>query len=177
MTKTSHDSETPAHGRQLFSATALIHKQMDGVPHIFLAKRADTKKFLPSVYEIVGGHINYGEDMIAGLQREVAEELAVQIKVGDPFYVYTYQNLVKGSHTIEVVYFATLAEPESHIHIEPEDHSEYGWFTEEQVQTLIAANRAAVVQLDSIDIDSDHELLAMLKGLRLLGGEPLDFAV
>lgn len=176
MTKLLHDSETPASGQQIFSACAFLHKKIKGVNHIFLPKRALTKKFLPEVYELPGGHIDYGEDMVDGLRREVMEELAVRIKVGDPFYVYTYQNRIKGSHTIEVVYFATFDEPEENIKIMPADHSEYGWFSKEQVESVVVANRAKVTHLNSIQIDTDHEIQAMLKGFAYLEHKPPDFA-
>lgn len=65
--KISHDSETPAQGQQVITACAFIHQQFDGVEKLFWPKRADTKKFLPGVYELPGGHIDFGEDLIPGL--------------------------------------------------------------------------------------------------------------
>ncbi len=105
------------------------------------------------------------------------EELSIKVNIGDPFYEYTYQNIVKGSHSIEVVYFASFAEPETNINIQPEDHSGYGWFTQEEVQKTIAENRKGVTLLESIEITGnvDHEILAMVKGFSLLKGKSLDF--
>ena len=85
MTNTSHDSETLADGQQVITACAFIHRQIDGVEKVFLPKRADTKKFLPSVYELPGGHIDFGEDPITGLKREIDEEFGMEVEVGDPF--------------------------------------------------------------------------------------------
>jgi len=179
MAVISHDSETSAHGQQVHTAVAFIHRKMDGVHQLFLAKRASTKRFLPDVYELPGGHIDYGEDIVDGLRREVMEEFAVNVKVGDPFYVYSYENIVKGSHSIEVAYFAQFIDPEENIKINPEDHSEYGWFTREQVQDMVAESRRGVTLLESIKItdDIDHEVLVMLKGFDLLEGKELDFGV
>src|ERR1051326_8208950 len=98
MTKISHDSEVAAHGQQVITACALIHYNFDGIVKVFLPKRADTKKFLPGVYEIPGGHIDFGENIVNGLKREILEELEIEIKVGDPFYVFDYTNEVKASH-------------------------------------------------------------------------------
>src|SRR4051812_35084962 len=108
MTTASHDSETPAQGQQVITACALIHHNFDGVTKVFLPKRADTKKFLPGVYEIPGGHIDFGENIIEGLKREVREELEVDVAIGDPFAVFDYTNPIKGSHSVEIIYFATL---------------------------------------------------------------------
>ncbi|MDP3883136.1 MAG: hypothetical protein Q8Q48_03725 [Candidatus Staskawiczbacteria bacterium] len=55
--KISHDSEKPAQGQQVITACAFIHHNFDGVEKLFMPRRADTKKFLPGVYELPGGHI------------------------------------------------------------------------------------------------------------------------
>src|SRR5690348_12130362 len=123
MNTISHDSEIPAKNQQVFTACAFIHQQIDGIEKVFLPKRAETKKFLPGVYELPGGHIDFGEDMAIGLKREVMEEFGMQISVGDPFAVFTYTNDIKGSHSIEVIYFAKFEDDISNIHLNLEDHS------------------------------------------------------
>ena len=134
--KTSHDSETAAHGQQVFTACAFIHHDFDGTTKVFMPKRAATKKFLPNKFELPGGHIDYGEQMEAGLAREVKEELEKDIIVGDPFAVFTYINEVKGSHSIEVDYFAQFKDGIDDIILHPEDHSEYKWLAESDVDQL-----------------------------------------
>lgn len=160
----SHDSETPARGQQVFTAGAFIHKAFDGIEKIFLPKRAATKKFLPGIYELPGGHIEFGEDMVEGLKREVREENEMDIHVGDPFYVFTYKNDIKGSHSIEVIYFATFVNPISEIKIHQEDHSGYGWFGEKEMDTIIQSKGL-----------SDPEMQGILRGFSLLGGAALGF--
>lgn len=159
MTTIPHDSETPAHGQQVLTAVAFIHQQIDGVDKVFMPRRAATKKFLPGVFELPGGHIDYGEDMVAGLKREIMEEIGQEITVGDPFAVFTYVNPIKGSHSIEVVYFAQFAGAPDTLQLHPEDHSEYRWLTEDEVATL--PDRPA----------DDPETAAVKKGFALLRGE------
>src|SRR3989344_250623 len=166
MVKVSHDSETPAHGQQVITATAFIHHRSDGVTKVFLPMRAASKKFFPSVYELPGGHIDFGENMIHGLKREVKEELGVDICVGDPFYEFTYHNSVKGSHSIEVIYFAKLAGSAEDIKLEPEDHSEGGWFSREEAIKALRLGRAP---------DQTNTLQGVLKGFNLLAGDKLNF--
>lgn len=165
MHKISHDSETPAHGQQVISACAFIHRKVDGVEKVFLPKRAATKKFLPGVFELPGGHIDYGEDIVAGLKREIAEELGMTITIGDPFFAFTYSNEVKGSHSIEVDYFATFVEDPENVKLDPEDHSEYGWFSEDELPDAAS---------ESKDLD-DIEFVAIRKGFALLRGESPQF--
>ena len=158
INKISHDSETPAQGNQVITACAFIHKKFDGVEKVFIAKRAETKKFLPSVYELLGGHIDFGEDIIDGLKREIQEELGMKVTVGDPFFVFTYFNGVKGSHSIQVVYFAEFADSIENIKINPADHSEFSWFAESEIGKVIKANRD----------EHDKEVEAIRKGFLLL---------
>ncbi len=166
MTKISHDSETAAHGQQVITACALIHHSFDDITKVFLPKRADTKKFLPGVYEIPGGHIDYGENIINGLKREIREELGVEIQVGDPFEVFDYTNEVKGSHSIEVIYFATLLGEPADIKLHPEDHSTFGWFSADELTEVQTLAKGA----------DDPEFIALNKAFRLLSGSSLNFA-
>lgn len=159
------DGEKPAHGQQVITATACIHHDFNGVQKVFLAKRVAHKKFLPSVYEIPGGHIDYGEDIVAGLKREIQEEFQKDITVGEPFAVFTYTNEVKGSHSIEVIYFAQFVGAVDDMVLDPESHDSFGWFAEDEIDTVVDINRSA----------GDPEILAVKRSFRLLAGESLRF--
>ncbi len=165
MNKISHDSETPAHGQQVITACAFIHQEFEGIEKVFWPKRAATKKFLPDVRELPGGHIDFGEDPVAGLKREIDEEFGMTIEVGDPFFVFTYTNEIKGSHSIEVVYFARFQGNIALIKLHPEDHSEYGWYAEEEIEANLTGGKMV----------DDIEVAAMHKGFGLLCGKPLVF--
>lgn len=164
-TKISHDSEVLTVGQQVITVCALIHKKFNGIEKIFLPKRAATKKFLPSVYEIPGGHIDFGEDIITGLKREIKEEFEVDISVGDPFASFTYSNPIKGSHSVEVIYFASFISPIENIKLHLEDHSEYGWFSEDELDAVMTKNKRG----------DDPEIRALQKAFELLKGSSLNF--
>lgn len=166
MTSTvSHDSETLAKGQQVFSVAAFIHHNFPDGQKLFMAKRALTKKFMPGVLELPGGHVDYGEEMIEGLIREVQEEFQMNIQVGDPFAVFTYMNHVKQSHSIEVIYFAQFTNPIENITFNPEDHSEFVWILEKDLDSALFGNKAK----------DDPEVAAIRKGFALLSGKPLAF--
>lgn len=167
MGKVQHDSETPAHGQQVISACAFVHSDFDGITKVFLPKRADTKKFLPGLYELPGGHIDFGEDLVAGLKREIMEEFEAEVIIGDPFAAFTYQNSIKGSHAVEVVYFAQFVGAPEDIKIHPEDHSGFAWFSRDEV----IANRASIETTDPAIMqgrEADPEYLNILRGFDLL---------
>jgi 8-oxo-dGTP pyrophosphatase MutT (NUDIX family) len=154
------DSATPAIGQQVITAVAFIHQVIDGVEKIFLPRRSVGKKFKPGVFEVPGGHIDFGENMVAGLKREIKEELGIAITVGDPFAVFTYINEVKQSHAIEVAYYATFAGDPHSICLDPEEHSEYVWLSEEELPRAYTADKLA----------DDEEFVAVRHGFALLNG-------
>lgn len=158
-----NDSEKLAEGQQVITACALVHRSVDGVEKVFLAKRADTKKFLPGVYEIPGGHIDYGEALIDGLKREFKEEFGADIIVGDPFAAFTYVNDVKKSHSVEIVYFAKLA-PGSKISLDPTDHSACIWVSENELESIYTDSKSK----------DDDEFVILRKGLAILNGKSID---
>ena len=162
---TPHDSEVPAHGQQVITACAFIHHEFEGTEKLFLPKRADTKKFLPGKFELPGGHIDFGENIIEGLQREIREEFGVAVTVGDPFAAFDYKNEIKGSHSIEVVYFAQLVDAPESIVLNPEDHSEYIWFDGEDFDQICA----------NMGGPDDPEFKNVVRGFKLLRGEGLKF--
>jgi 8-oxo-dGTP pyrophosphatase MutT (NUDIX family) len=164
MAQTFNDSETLAEGQQVFTAAAFVIHYFDQVPKVFLPKRAALKKFLPNVFELPGGHINFGEELITGLKREIIEELHKEINVGDPYYVFTYLNEVKKSHSLEVVYFAKFVNSIDDIQLNPADHSEYLW-----------ADEKKAIELYQEKGEADLELPAIIKGFELLNGQNLNF--
>ncbi len=158
MPLAQRDSETPAEGQQVFTACAFIWHEFDGVNKVFLPKRADTKKFLPEVYELPGGHIDFGEELKDGLAREIMEEFGMHIEIGELLDVFTYMNEVKKSHSIEVIYFAQFTDPIENILLHPEDHSTYGWFAEGELERTYASPKD----------ESDPEIIAIRKGYKAL---------
>lgn len=163
--KISHDSEVKAEGQQVITACAFIHQNINGAEKLFLPKRAMTKKFLPGKFELPGGHIDFGEDLVTGLKREIKEEFGVEIAVGDPFAAFTYHNEIKGSHSVEVVYFARFVSPLEEITINPEDHYEFIWLGEESLGEIV----------DYMGGVEDDEFKNIQKGFALLSGEKQNF--
>lgn len=135
---------------QAITACIFLHKK----GRLFVAKRADTKNFLPGKYELVGGHIEFGETIEGGLTREIKEELHIDIEIQYPFYVFTYISENGNKHSVEIDYLARMANPEQEIKLNPEDHSGYKWITEVEVDNYFAID--------------DDEKIAVLKGFQLL---------
>ncbi|HSX31505.1 MAG TPA: NUDIX domain-containing protein [Candidatus Saccharimonadales bacterium] len=119
---------------------------------IFLAKRADTKATLPGNYEILGGHLDPGEDLEVALKREVREEIGVEVEVVCITHAFTYES--EGVFKVEICYLCRLL-PGNEPMLNPEDHSESKWIDETEVG-LIA--------------DNDPEAVAVHKAFNILKG-------
>lgn len=150
----------PTKGQQLITACAFIYRYTNGIPELFIPKRAITKKFLPGVFELPGGHIEYGESLEYGLKREIKEEFNRNIIVQEPYYAFTYMNEVMGSHSVEIVFFACFKMNRKDIKIDLnlKDHSEYLWLKRSNLKFIINANKT----------DSDPEIKAIKKGFSIL---------
>ena len=92
---------------------------------IFMARRANTKTTFAGEYELVGGHADPGEQPEAALQREIQEELGVDINVIEPVFAFTYHS--EGVDKIEIVYLCTLNDPTNEPILNPADHSQSCW--------------------------------------------------
>ena len=75
------------------------------------------------------------------------------------FFVFTYQNDVKGVQAIEVVYLATFIDALEKIRLNPEDHSEYVWLAESELDQAVD---------DGVKGKNDPEIKAIIKGFSLL---------
>jgi hypothetical protein len=84
----------------------------------------------------------------------------MEVSVGDAFAAFTYTNEIKGSHSVEVIYFATFTTPISEITINPEDHSEFVWVGADEVDTICTENKRG----------DDPEIMVIRRGFELLAG-------
>lgn len=66
-------------------SSAIIQKNQQ----VLIAQRP-TDGLLGGLWEFPGGKVEIGEDLVAALQREICEELGVDINIGSPFGVYRH---------------------------------------------------------------------------------------
>jgi 8-oxo-dGTP diphosphatase len=118
---------------QKVSASGLILSQ-DG--KVLMVKRAETDDFLPGVYELPGGGTEFMEDPIEGLEREIAEECGLRVKVSHPLTAFSFKMNHEGveKHTVEIIYLCEVeGDPAIKLSFE---HSDFKWMSfEEIIQT------------------------------------------
>ena len=82
---------------------------------------------------MIGGHVEFGEDLETALKREVKEEIGIDILVENPFFAFAYLNEKKDKHTVEIIYFAKPKNSQEEIVLNPAELSEYSWILENEV--------------------------------------------
>ena len=139
--------------KQVITACIFLHKKNK----VLIGKRAYTKSFLPGKWELPGGHIEFGETIGEGLRRELLEEFNMKIILEQPYAEFTYVMNDGKDHVIEVLYFAKMKNPLMEIKIKKEDHEEYKWISENEI--------------DKYFVDNDDEGNVIRKGFQILNSK------
>jgi 8-oxo-dGTP diphosphatase len=109
--------------KHVVAAGALVYNE-DG--HILLVRHAERG------WEIPGGYVNTGEDLITAVQREVKEETGIEISVGQLAGIY--QNVqVENAEIPTKVIFDFLASKQSGTLRTSHEHIEVKWFARDEV--------------------------------------------
>ena len=118
---------------------ATVHHVVAGVlvrdSRVLLGHRSPSRRWYPDVWDVVGGHVEPGEDERAALLRELREELGVEATEVDDEPVLQVQD-GDLSLTVHVVR-AWLGEPRN---VEPEEHDELRWVSATEVRSLRLAH-------------------------------------
>ena len=84
-------------------------------------------------WDIPGGRINPGEELMIALAREIKEETGMTLK-GTP-QIMAAQDILRtpGRHVVRLTYTAQAA---GKITLDPKEHTEFGWFTLPEINKL-----------------------------------------
>ena len=106
-------------------------KKDDG--KFLVTKRSLINDFLPNLFDLPGGTVEFGEDPKEALEREIFEETSLKVEVLKPVYLYSeVQKEIR--HQIWIIYECRYLGGE--IKLNPEEHDEYKWVNFEEVKNL-----------------------------------------
>lgn len=82
---------------------------------LLLVKRADNDDFLPGLWEMPGGGMDFGENLQEALKREIFEEVGLSVSVGKPLVVADYyiENDREKIHRVEIIFFVCTGKSKS----------------------------------------------------------------
>jgi len=95
--------------------------------------RAADKNYMPNLWDIPGGTIEFGEHPVEALIREIDEETKIKVKVGNLILVYDFVSGEK-RHQFQMVFTCDYLLGE--VILNPREHQEYRWVTLEEMEQL-----------------------------------------
>jgi 8-oxo-dGTP diphosphatase len=128
---------------------ALIVKEGE----ILFLQRSLESGFDPGLWELPGGKIAYGEDIIEALLREVQEEVGLKIKVGLPFKTWHF---TKEPYWVTGVTF--LCEYISGDVLLSEEHAAFTWIKPSQYESFPLSKAVKEQIMAFIDLLGDSDV-------------------
>ncbi|MCI8460017.1 MAG: NUDIX domain-containing protein [Bacilli bacterium] len=139
-------SKETAHSKGIWHSAIHIIMINKDKNKVLLQKRCQDKKLYPNMWDItVGGHISAGEDSLVSAKREFKEELGLNLddyeykyldKIKEEFY---YENI--SSKEFVYVYLVIGNVRTDSSKLQKEEVSDANWFTKNEFQELITANK------------------------------------
>jgi 8-oxo-dGTP pyrophosphatase MutT (NUDIX family) len=101
--------------------------------YLLLKRNNEKYKNTKGSWDIVGGRIEPGTNLIENLKREVYEETQLEI-ISEPRLLHAQDILhVPGKHTVRLTY---IADAKGEVHLDTTENLEYMWLTVDEMKAL-----------------------------------------
>ncbi len=100
---------------------------------VLIVQRANDDEIGGGTWELVGGKIEFGEDLETALVREIKEEVGLDVTVDKILYATTF----KTDPTRQVVILTYLCRSNNRDVVLSKEHIDYRWSTKEQLRLLL----------------------------------------
>jgi 8-oxo-dGTP diphosphatase len=115
-------------------AEAIVAGVMIKDCRILLCHRSADRQWYPDVWDLPGGHVEFGESPIEALRRELAEELGVSVhSLSHPLGRLC-------TPECEMVIWQVTGWHGTPANLAPEEHDAIAWFTAEELTSLEVAH-------------------------------------
>ncbi len=98
-----------------------------------ITHRVTSDDHSPNVYDLPGGSIEIGEEIIDALKREINEETGLVIKVNKPLFVFSFMSGPL-RHQFQIVYESEYIKGE--VKLNPAEHDSFMWVNFEDLKNL-----------------------------------------
>lgn len=109
----------------------------DDQGRIYVQRRSEARALFPGCWDIVGGHVEPGEDLLTALQREVLEETGWRLTGSGPVVEIIDWSASDGVLRREIDMLVSATGDLGRPHLEFGKHSEGRWLTQSDLNVLL----------------------------------------
>lgn len=114
-------------GEEYFSGRVSLKAVIASPQGVLVQRNGSDREF----WDLPGGTLHAGEKPEDALVREVQEELAIDIELGQPLVADSF--IKRGNQNVVIIYAAKQKDPMQPIVLEEGEVTEYRWVTQEQL--------------------------------------------
>jgi mutator protein MutT len=132
---------------------------INSLQEVLLLRRSSSDNFLPGFWELPGGRMDNGENLVSGLKREVEEETGLQVIPTYPLKAVSYYEDPIYPRESYGVFYLCKVESENQQVVISSEHDEFKWVSFEKIESF---NINGYIKDILLDIKT-HPLLKMVK--------------
>lgn len=110
-----------------------VHGLIEKDGKFVVLHRSSLNDYMADYWDIPGGTVEFGENHIEALEREILEETGIKAKVEKPLFVHSFMSGPE-RHQFQIIYSCKYIEGE--IELNPEEHDQYLLASFDEMGTL-----------------------------------------